>query len=474
MMAAPSSALRGGIATRQAAKTAPHDLATPIAEQLAAGREARRHCPRSSHGPGRRTRLDRDAVALLIESNDDRLADLVPVRHSRMLESPFAFFRGSAILQAHDLAQTPTSGIEVQACGDCHLMNFGGFASPERSLIFDINDFDETHLGPWEWDVKRLTVSLVLAARWRGFSPAVALEAATAAAGNYRAVMREYAGLATLETWYSQITFDDIAATVRDEKAAKRLVSFVKVARSRTSEHTFHKLATGAGGTPHIVDQPPLLYHPPGVDVKAAAEPFLKRYAGTLRHEYQQLLARFRVVDAALKVVGVGSVGTRCYIVLLLGPHDDPLFLQVKEARHSVLERYVRRAAWKHQGERVVAGQRLMQAVSDIFLGWASGPGGRDFYVRQLRDMKIAADLSKHDAKMLIGYGRLCGRALARGHAKSGSAGRIAGYLGGSPTFDEAIARYSVTYADQVERDYGAFRAAARTGRIATEPSERR
>ena len=473
MTAARASALRRGVATRRAAETAAHDLATPIAEQLVAGRAARQRCPRSSHGPTPRARLRRDAVALLIESNDDRLLDLIPVRHSRMLESPFAFFRGSAVVQAHDLARTPTSGIEVQACGDCHLMNFGGFASPERNLIFDINDFDETHPGPWEWDVKRLTVSLVLAARWRGFSPAIALEAATAAAGNYRALMREYAGLATLETWYSQITFDDIAAAVqKDPKAAKRLASVVKVARTRTSEHTFNKLVSDAGGTLRIVDQPPLLYHPPGVDVQGAAEPFLKRYAATLRHEYQQLLARFRLVDAALKVVGVGSVGTRCYIALLLGPHDDPLFLQIKEARHSVLARHVGKTPWKHQGERVVAGQRLMQAVSDIFLGWASGPTGRDFYVRQLRDMKVAADLTKHDAKTLIAYGRLCGRTLARGHAKSGSAGAIAGYLGGSPTFDETVGRYSVVYADQVERDYAAFRAAARNGRIATETTE--
>ena len=472
-MAARASALRRGVATRRATEIAALAPARLIAEQLAAGHEARRRCPRSSHAPGRRTRLDRDAVALLIESNADRLPELVPVRHSRMLESPFAFFRGSAVVQAHDLAQTPNSGIEVQACGDCHLMNFGGFATPERNLIFDINDFDETHPGPWEWDVKRLAVSLVLAARWRGFSAETALEAATTSVGQYRKITRRYAGLGTLETWYSQITFDDIIASVHDNpKVAKRLASVVKMARSRTAEFTFNKLATDAGGTLRIVDQPPLIYHPPGVDPKSAAEPFLKRYATTMRHEYQMLLSRFRLVDAALKVVGVGSVGTRCYIALLLGPHDDPLFLQVKEARRSVIERHVGKSPWKHQGERVVAGQRLMQAVSDIFLGWVSGPGGRDFYVRQLRDMKVAADLTKQDARILVDYGRLCGHTLARAHAKSGAAGTIAGYLGGSPTFDDAVGRYAVAYANQVERDYAAFRAAARSGRIATETSE--
>jgi uncharacterized protein (DUF2252 family) len=445
---------------------------TPAAEQLAAGREARRRCPRSSHAPGRRVKYDRDPVKLLIASNQDRLPELVPVRHSRMLESPFAFFRGSANIQAYDLAKTPRSGIEVQACGDCHLLNFGGFATPERNLIFDINDFDETHPGPWEWDVKRLAVSLVLAARWRELSAATAAEVVTAAVGRYRKAMRMYATLPTLDTWYARIDFADVAAQVRDNpRLAKQLAATVKVARSHTSEHTFHKLTRDDHGTPRIVDQPPLLYHPPGGNHHAVAAKFLKEYSGTLREEYQRLFARFRMIDAAIKVVGVGSVGTRCFIALMQGEHGDPLFLQIKEARRSVLEGYAGRSPWKNQGQRVVTGQRLMQAVSDIFLGWARGPAGRDFYVRQLRDMKCAADLTRYSADMLGRYGELCGRTLARAHAKSGSAAAVSGYLGASATFDDAIARYAAAYADQVERDYQAFATAARRGRIRTETS---
>jgi uncharacterized protein (DUF2252 family) len=446
--------------------------ATPAEQQMAEGREARQRCPRSSHAPGRRVKYDRDAVKLLIESNQDRLPELIPVRHSRMLESPFAFFRGSAVIQAHDLAKTPRSGIDVQACGDCHLLNFGGFATPERNLIFDINDFDETHPGPWEWDVKRLAVSLVLAARWRELSAATATAIATATVARYRKAMRDYAGLSTLDTWYARIDFSDVAQQVRDSpKLAKQLATTVKVARSHTAEHTFHKLTRDDHGTPRIVDQPPLLFHPQGPEEghKLTARKFLKDYSKTLREEYQRLMARFRVIDAAIKVVGVGSVGTRCFIALMLGERGDPLFLQVKEARRSVIARHVAKSPWTNQGQRVVTGQRLMQAVSDIFLGWARGPGGRDFYVRQLRDMKCAADLTKYNADMLARYGELCGRTLARAHAKSGSAAAISGYLGASATFDGAIARYAVAYADQVERDYAAFQAAARRGRIKTE-----
>ncbi len=465
-----SAALRRGTVARRAKAAVAIDIAAPVADQLAAGREARTACPRSSHAPAQRTRYARDPVALLIESNHDRLENLIPVRHSRMLESPFAFFRGSAVLQAHDLAATARSGIEVQACGDCHLLNFGGFATPERNLIFDINDFDETHPAPWEWDVKRLAASLVLAARWRGFSKETALEAATRVAGQYRRTMRDHADMSTMDTWYSQLTVADIFADAADDrKATKRLAAVVKEARTRTSEHVFGKLTKDVDGTPRIVDQPPLIYHPPGENPKGTAETFIKLYTSTLREEIRMLLSRFHMVDAALKVVGVGSVGTRCHIVLFMGVHGDPLFLQVKEARKSVLERHAGKSPWGHEGQRVVVGQRLMQAASDIFLGWAKGPNGRDFYVRQLRDMKVSADVTAFDADTLVRYGRICGRALARGHAKSGSAAAIAGYLGNSAAFDEAVGLYAIAYADQAERDYAAFQVAARNGRIATE-----
>jgi len=462
------------VARKQSRSAAKPATTTPAERQLAEGRDARRRCPRSSHAPARRVRHDRDPVELLIESDRGRLPELIPVRHSRMLESPFAFFRGSAVIQAHDLAQTPRSGIEVQACGDCHLLNFGGFATPERNLIFDINDFDETHRGPWEWDVKRLAVSLVLAARWRELSAAGAAGIVTAAVGRYRKSMREFAGLSTLETWYARVDFADILDQLRDHpKLAKQLAASVKVARSHTAEHTFHKLTRNDHGTPRIIDQPPLLYHPTGreEEQKVVVAKSLKEYAKTLRDEYQQLLARFRMVDAAIKVVGVGSVGTRCLIVLMLGEHGDPLFLQLKEARRSVIERHVAKSPWRNQGQRVVTGQRLMQTVSDIFLGWARGPAGRDYYVRQLRDMKCAADLTKYNADMLDQYGQLCARALARAHAKSGSAAAVSGYLGTGPAFDDAIARYAAAYADQVERDYAAFATAVRRGRIRTETS---
>jgi uncharacterized protein (DUF2252 family) len=448
----------------------PDQTDTPAQRQWAEGKEQRQRCPRSSHAGEARVRYDRDVVELVIASNEDRLPDLIPVRHTRMLESPFAFFRGSAIVQAHDLASTPHSGIRVQACGDCHLLNFGGFATPERNLIFDINDFDETLVGRWEWDVKRLTASLVLAARWRSFPKSCASEAVMAAVARYREVMAKCAAMPTLETWYAEITFTDLYKQLRGApKLLTRLTDAIERVPHNTSEHVFHKLTSASDGALRIVDHPPLLYHPPNESVATEAASLLKRYPASLRDEYRELLARFDLVDIAIKVVGVGSVGTRCYVVLMLGAHGDPLFLQIKEARTSVLEQFAGPAPWRNQGHRVVAGQRMMQGVSDIFLGWNRGRDGRDYYVRQLRDMKLAADLTGFDAETLVLYAHLCGRTLARAHAKGGEAPRIAGYLGSSSTFDDAISRYALAYADQVERDYHAFQAAARNGRISVQ-----
>ena len=444
--------------------------AASAATRFEQGRALRQATPRISHSRLGIAKKGRDVVALIEASNADRMEELIPLRHSRMLESPFAFYRGSSMVQAADLVNTPSSGITVQACGDAHLMNFGSFASPERELVFDINDFDETFPAPWEWDVKRLAASLVLAARWRGFSAAVAREMVAAAAARYRGAMRDYAGQSTLAVWYSHITAADLLDRAHKRQKNEALVKAgIREAQRNTSEHVFHKITTMEDGSPRIVDQPPLLFHPSNPGTNEIMSEFLAKYAATLREDTRALFDRFRFVDAAVKVVGVGSVGTRCLIALMLGEHDDPLLLQIKEARKSVLQPDTGGSLWKHQGERVVTGQRLMQATSDIFLGWTRGPGGRDFYVRQLRDMKGAAHIEAFKVDTLARYGGLCGEALARAHAKAGQASLISGYLGASPVFDDALQDYAVGYADQVEQDYERFREAAREGRIRTE-----
>ena len=439
-----------------------------------AGKALRDKCPRLSHAKVvARQGKKRDVVALIKTSNEGRLENLVPIRHGRMLQSPFAFFRGSAAIHAYDLDATPTSGIDVQACGDCHLMNFGGFATPERNLVFDINDFDETLRAPFEWDVKRLAASFVVAARWRGFRPDQAREMAVQTVASYRESMRERAGRGVLEGWYSRITMDDVRTIAGSNLEARGRVG-VKIAEARkqTHEHVFHKVTSRGRGLPRLVDQPPLLFHLPGqqlTDRMIAA--FFKRYRKTLPEERRFLFDRFEVVDVALKVVGVGSVGTRCFVALLLAAPDDPLFLQIKEARRSVLEQFTRRAPVAHNGQRVVVGQRLMQSATDIFLGWSRGTRGRDFYVRQLRDMKIAPDIETQTPRVMRAYAMLCGQALARAHDKAGDAAMIAGYLGSNDHFDQAIGDYAAAYADQVERDHATFVAAIRAGRLKSDLS---
>jgi uncharacterized protein (DUF2252 family) len=420
---------------------------------------------------------ERDALALIEESDKDRVEQLLPIRFTRMAESPFAFFRGSAIVQAHDLKGTPSTGLTVQCCGDCHLMNFGGFATPERELVFDINDFDETLPGPFEWDVKRLAASFVLAARWLGFGPADARRAAESVVATYRTTLARFAEMSVLETWYAKITIDEVYEEYADDpKVLKLIQKSVKKAAENTTEHVFHKIAAVGDGKPRIADQPPLLFHPDPseLDMGRDVRPFFERYRGTLISDRAALFDRFHVADVAYKVVGVGSVGTRCFIALFCGDQDDHLFLQVKEARPSVLEGLAGPCPFSNNGERVVAGQRLMQSASDIFLGWTRGMHGRDFYVRQLRDMKIALSLAACTPRILAAYGHLCGRALARAHAKSGDAAAISGYLGTTDVFDEAVADYALAYADQVEKDYESFRAATRAGRFPVEtlPSE--
>jgi uncharacterized protein (DUF2252 family) len=441
------------------------------------GKELRQKCPRSSHGRVILGQTQRDPLALLEESDQGRVEELLPIRFTRMVESPFAFFRGSAVLQAHDLQGTPAAGITVQCCGDCHLMNFGGFATPERALAFDINDFDETHPGPFEWDVKRLATSFVLAARWRGFGKADVKQAVRKAVAAYREAQLRYAEMSVLDTWYAKIAFDQLLKdAANDPTIAKKMQKDVAKASLNTAEHIFHKITTVNDGKPRITDQPPLLYH--GDSSESAIEPivirFFQDYRDTLAADRQVLFDRYQFVDVAHKVVGVGSVGTRCYVVLFVDWQDEHLFLQVKEARPSVLEGRACEVQYPNQGERVVNGQRLMQSASDIFLGWSRGPHGRDFYVRQLRDMKLSADLTTYTPRLLTAYADLCGQTLARAHAKAGDATMIAGYLGSNDRFDEAILGYALAYADQVEKDYESFKEAARAGRfpIETVPSE--
>jgi uncharacterized protein (DUF2252 family) len=441
------------------------------------GKALRKTCPRSSHGAAILGQGERDVLDLIEESDKDRVEKLLPIRFTRMAESPFAYFRGSAIVQAHDLKGTPTTGLTVQCCGDCHLMNFGGFATPERELVFDINDFDETLPGPFEWDIKRLATSFVLAARWLGFGRADARRAAESVVAAYRASMARFADMTVLETWYDRVTMEEVFEEYAgDPKALKLLRKSVEQAAQNTTEHIFHKVAAVVNGKPRIADHLPLLFHPDPseLDMERDVRPFFESYRATLPPDRQALFDRFRVVDVAYKVVGVGSVGTRCFIGLLCGDQDDHLFLQVKEARASVLEGLAGPCPFPNNGERVVVGQRLMQSASDIFLGWTRGMNGRDFYVRQLRDMKIAPNLTGYTPRILAAYGHHCGRALARGHAKAGDAASIAGYLGTTAVFDKAISDYALAYADQVEKDYESFRAAARAGRFPTEtaPSE--
>ena len=445
---------------------------SPASKDQNAGRALRRRSHRKNHATIGRLPANRDAVAIIIASNKGRIEKLLPIRHSRMLESPFTFFRGAAALQANDLAHAPSSAIFTQCCGDAHLMNFGGSATPERKFLFDINDFDETFRAPFEWDLKRLTASFVLAARWRGISDTRARDIAAAAARGYRSEIALAAAESTLETWYAAVTWKDVLREVRDDPAMSRRLKDVSVeAKHHTSEYIFHKLARHNGRRILLHDQPPLLYHPTDEDVTALTVRLFKGYVKTLRRSNQLLFARFRTVDTAFKVVGVGSVGTRCYIVLMLGEQNEPVFLQIKEARKSVLAGHAGPSPWRDEGERIVVGQRLLQTASDIFLGWTRGPGGRFYYVRQLRDMKASVDIASMNAGALDLYASLCGQTLARAHAKAGGAPRIAGYLGKSEIFDTALSRYAVAYADRTEHDFESFRHAAASGGVRTETS---
>lgn len=464
------------------AATNPKEVAAPAApraterhgrsldEALEAGKALRNTLPRSAHAPWKRPGDRPDPIQLLQRSDPDRLPELVPIRYGRMLQSPFAFFRGAAAVMASDLANTPATGLRVQACGDCHLMNFGGFATPERNVLFDINDFDETLPAPWEWDLKRLVASMVLASRANGHADKDGRDAAVTAARSYRKRLRDYAAMQPLDVWYSKVTAEDVMQAASPAVAARVRARVEKAMSGSGSEFDLPRLAGVVGGRTTIRDAPPLIFHPDvarAPDFNEILDVVFAAYRTSLSDDRRVLLDRYRVVDAAIKVVGVGSVGRRCWIVLLMSAGNDPLFLQVKEAVASVLEPHAGKGAYAHQGQRVVMGQRLLQPASDLFLGWMTAPNGRQFYVRQLRDAKIKPLVETFDEEMMAGYGKLCGWSLARAHARSADVSGVAGYLGTSDQFDEAMGDFAIAYADQAERDHAALKAAVRKGTVA-------
>jgi len=457
------------------------------AERAAKGKTARAEVPRDSHavfdpGPGRP-----DPIGLLEEQGTTRVPELVPVRYGRMMVSPFTYYRGAALPMAADLATTPVSGLAVQACGDAHLSNFGVFGSAERRLVFDVNDFDETLPGPWEWDVKRLAASLEVAGRGNGFAGKERRTIVAATVASYRQAMRSFAGMTNLEVWYARADIDELRTQLQPQLKARQRKAVdqgMAKARTRDSMQEVAKLTRLVNGRPQIIADPPLIVPidqltPDEMDrasLEAQVTDLLAKYRRTLETDRRILLDQFEFCDLARKVVGVGSVGTRCWIALMLGRDSaDPLFLQVKEAEASVLSRFVGASRHANQGQRVVAGQRLMQASSDIFLGWQRNPAGldgkaRDFYVRQLRDWKFSVDIESMVPPGMRLYGELCGWTLARAHARSGDRIAIAAYLGGAEVFDRAVTQFATTYADQNEKDHQSLVDAAASGRITAEP----
>ncbi len=458
-----------------------------VAERVARGKAARAEVPRSRHAVFEPPRRRVDPIELLERQAQTRVPELVPIRYGRMLVSPFTFYRGAALIMASDLAATPRSGLQVQCCGDAHLSNFGVFASPERRLMFDLNDFDETLPGPWEWDVKRLAASMLIAARENGYAVKDQDRVVLDTVAEYRTAMARFATMKNLDVWYAHLdiekTLEELGSLLKPGQV-KRTKKALAKARTKDSMSAFSKLTRVVGGEPRIVAEPPLIV--PIDDLAQGSErtemfeglhELVRSYRQTLEHDRRVLLEEFRLTDFARKVVGVGSVGTRAWIALMLGRDDqDPLFLQLKEAEASVLEEFLGLSEFENHGERVVAGQRLMQASSDIFLGWLHVEEGidgqaRDFYGRQLKDWKGSAEIERMIPQGLAAYGRLCGWTLARAHARSGDRIAIAAYLGKGSSFDRAIVEFSRAYAEQNERDYQALAKAVKVGRIAAEKS---
>jgi uncharacterized protein (DUF2252 family) len=453
-----------------------------VDERIARGKAARAEIPRSRHAEFEAPHDRADPVSLLDDQARTRVPELVPIRYGRMLVSPFTFYRGAAKIMAHDLAGTPRSGLTVQCCGDAHLSNFGVFASPERKLVFDINDFDETLPGPWEWDVKRLAASMLIAARDNGFAAKEQEKAVLDTVREYRTAMRDFAGMQNLEVWYAHLEIEAVlqqfAGQVKRAQV-KRAEATLAKAHTRDSMAAFSKLTQQLNGKAEIVDQSPLIVPLrvliPGAEQEQwmdSLRKLIRVYRVSLDHDRRQLLEQFQLADFARKVVGVGSVGTRAWIALMFGRDgNDPLFLQMKEAEESVLEEHLGKSQYKNHGQRVVVGQRLMQATSDIFLGWIHVKEGmdgvaRDFYGRQLKDWKGSAEIEQMVPSGMAAYGRVCGWTLARAHARSGDRVAVASYLGGSNAFDRAILDFSKAYADQNNADYAALAEAVKSGRI--------
>jgi len=442
----------------------------PLAERIEMGASRREECRRRDLAAWDPPADRPDPVDLLIASSKGRVEELIPIRYGRMLASPFTFYRGAAPIMASDLSLGPSPGIRVWACGDAHLVNFGAFATPERKMAFDINDFDETAIAPFDWDVKRLVASFIVASRANGFAAADARAAALNAARVYRERMAQFAEMPVLDVWYSAIDPFDLYRAAEGKFDTRPAVKRLQAASERSAHaREFAKLAYQAGDRPRIKDEPPLLFHPvdwEGESFRGIAETAIADYLASLPPERLMLLERFKLVDVAMKVVGVGSVGTFCGIALMMSGSGDPLFLQFKEARESVLEPYNRQIPHKHHGQRVVIGQRLMQAASDIFLGWFTGSGERHrhFYMRQLRDAKVTPLVETFDPARMSAYAAATGLALARAHARSGDAAMLSGYMGAGKTFDEAMASFGEVYADQNERDHARLVEAVRDG----------
>jgi uncharacterized protein (DUF2252 family) len=434
---------------------------------MSRGKALRERVSRKSHGEWAASSARPNLIKVLQHSDRGRLAELLPIRYGRMRQSPFAFFRGSAAVMAWDLSKTPVTGIRVQACGDCHAANFGGFASPERRLLFDINDFDETLPAPWEWDLKRLAASVVLGSRGLGMGGGGCGDAVLTMTESYRQHMREYAQMRALEVWYSHVDAGVFIEEAKTATARKHWQQVEKEARLQTAEHIFPKIAGVINERTRIVDHPPLVYHPHASELmRKHVTQMFHRYRKTLPADRRLILDRYRIVDVARKVVGVGSIGTRCAVALLMAGEHDPMLLQFKEALPSVLEPYAGKSRYANHGERVVTGQRMLQSASDVFLGWTSDRKGRDYYFRQLRDMKMKIDLENMTRGDWLEYVEICGWTLARAHARTGDAALIGGYLGTNDAFDSALAKFAVSYADQTERDHTTLVKAIRAGRV--------
>jgi len=465
------------------------------AELHARGKQMRASCPRTSHAAWKAPSDRRDPVRLVLDADKGRMPELIPLRHGRMVRSPFTFYRGGALTMAADLASTPSTKVRVQACGDAHLCNFGGFATSQRRVIFSINDLDETLPAPWEWDVKRLAASFAVASRENGLKDSDARDVVTTCVRSYRESMAELGQLKTLEVWNRSLGMDDLVGSIEDSTERKRdveqlksvrgvdelvgaiddfglrerAVQVLRKARGKSiAEDIFPKQTVLKGGLPVIKDEPPTIFHPKGLTLGEIPQVFrglMAGYRASLPSSSQSLLDQFRLRDAAFKVVGVGSVGTTCGVLLFMAGEDDPLFLQVKEARASVLAPYAGASAFANQGQRVVHGHRIMQPSSDVLLGWARGPK-RDFYFRQLRDIKVSLDVGTFGSRLMHLYSTWCGRALALSHARSGSSTTLGGYMGRSDVFDTAIAKFSMAYADQNEKDHAAFARAVKSGKV--------